>query len=742
MSRHIYTLKKPASWMDSVWREALPLGNGLTGVLIPGFIGKEKIHFNRHDLWEGGRDGEIPDISDTFREMRKMIDRGDYVAANQNNMRTALWDKGYPGCLDCAEPMGWLHMDYEPTAAFKHYRRGVNMRTGEAFVEFTVNGRKFRRDAFVSRDCDVTVVRMTADEPFTARYDFTLYQETVESVTTEKSIYRVSKDARSAVNMVFVGDFSSQVCGDSVSVTGKDYLLLIRCASLGSDVSLDAAMGQDYDELLKKHMAQHTTLYDAVTIDFADEKAHEATNEELLAEAYDDQASPALLERVWRFGRYLFISGAAEDGIPIPLYGRWHGADHLVWTQFVANENVEMTYWHTMAGGLSYAIPALIRYYTKHVDRYRECARRMFGMQGIWVCTYTTPNVFGVGEMHAIVANWISCAGWLSRHFWEYYVYTLDEKMLREEILPFMYEAALFYRDYVVEEHDAIRIYPSVSPENGPSRIRGEVCNAGGPVFENATMDFAIMKELLTNLLAGMSVTGMYTEDADSFRELLAKIPPYMINEDGAIKEWMHPDFEDQYYHRHLSHIYPAFPGTEITAYNDPELFEAFKRAVMLRKLGAQTGWSLAHMASIYARMGEGELCADCLDTMQKSVVMDTLFTTHNDWRNMGTTWYLNGEAPMCLDAVFGTVNAIQEMLFCWQKEALSILPALPGRLDRGSVRGLAFPEGTLDIAWDAAGKVTVTVRATRDLDTGILVRGIVKGRVTLAAGQTRTMVF
>lgn len=54
MSRHIYTLKKPASWAKELWREALPLGNGLTGILIPGSVGREEITFNRFDLWEGG----------------------------------------------------------------------------------------------------------------------------------------------------------------------------------------------------------------------------------------------------------------------------------------------------------------------------------------------------------------------------------------------------------------------------------------------------------------------------------------------------------------------------------------------------------------------------------------------------------------------------------------------------------------------------------------------------------------
>ena len=93
MNRHIYTLKKPASWNKEWWKDSLLLGNGLTGALIPGGIGEEEIQFNRHDLWQGGPDREIPDISDTFREMRAMMDAGDYYGANQNNLLSALREK-------------------------------------------------------------------------------------------------------------------------------------------------------------------------------------------------------------------------------------------------------------------------------------------------------------------------------------------------------------------------------------------------------------------------------------------------------------------------------------------------------------------------------------------------------------------------------------------------------------------------------------------------------------------------
>jgi alpha-L-fucosidase 2 len=308
-----------------------------------------------------------------------------------------------------------------------------------------------------------------------------------------------------------------------------------------------------------------------------------------------------------------------------------------------------------------------------------------------------------------------------------------------------MYEAALFLREYTVIENGVARLYPSVSPENTPKNLfdlptqsaTGHRC----PAVQNATMDFAIMKELLTNLLDGIEITGLYIEEAPSFRELLEKIPPYFINREGAVQEWMHPNLEDNYAHRHLSHIYPVFPGMEVTAQNDPSLFEAFRKAVDLRKLGSQSNWSLTHMAGIYARFGEGEKAAECLDIMAKSVLLDSLFTIANDWRGMGITlpW---GNPPVQLDAVFGTVNAIQEMIFCRQKDALSILPALPKKLHAGSVRGMVFPEGKIDIAWNIPEQVEVTVHAHRTLDTDILLAGKKMCHIHLAAGEKKTIPF
>ena len=98
---------------------------------------------------------------------------------------------------------------------------------------------------------------------------------------------------------------------------------------------------------------------------------------------------------------------------------------------------------------------------------------------------------------------WISCGGWRSYHFWEYYRYTGDIELLKTHIMPFMHEVVLFYLDYVMQdENGRMLICPSVSPENTPGNLMPEYFREDmghvAPVVKNATMDFAVMKEVFT----------------------------------------------------------------------------------------------------------------------------------------------------------------------------------------------------------------------------------------------------
>jgi alpha-L-fucosidase 2 len=83
-------------------------------------------------------------------------------------------------------------------------------------------------------------------------------------------------------------------------------------------------------------------------------------------------------------------------------------------------------------------------------------------------------------------------------------------------------------------------------------------------------MDFALLKELLSNLVSVAKSRNIDTECQKTWEKMLCAIPEYEINEDGAMKEWLHSDFKDNYQHRHQSHIYPLFPGFEINEDDTP----------------------------------------------------------------------------------------------------------------------------------------------------------------------------
>lgn len=111
------------------------------------------------------------------------------------------------------------------------------------------------------------------------------------------------------------------------------------------------------------------------------------------------------------------MSGTGEAGNPFPLYGLWSGVSKPTWAQNVANENVQMIYWHAPVGGYALLLCPLIHYYFKKMDAFRESARKLFGCRGIYVSTYTTPmNSYPTPNVPVIV-NYIGCAGWLCRHF-------------------------------------------------------------------------------------------------------------------------------------------------------------------------------------------------------------------------------------------------------------------------------------------------------------------------------------
>lgn len=70
---HIIKYTKPAKF----WHEALPLGNGLTGVMVYGSLKREQFCFNDGTLWSGyPKDYNSKESLDNLNRVRNLIFEG------------------------------------------------------------------------------------------------------------------------------------------------------------------------------------------------------------------------------------------------------------------------------------------------------------------------------------------------------------------------------------------------------------------------------------------------------------------------------------------------------------------------------------------------------------------------------------------------------------------------------------------------------------------------------------------
>ena len=728
-NQHRLKLTYPASWWKNMWREALPSGNGRIGASVYGGIKDETILINHGGLWHRGKKAEVPDVAYTLQETREMMLDKNYLEASWHLTNT-LKEQGYKTKLASRLPLGALNLSMPSKSAFKHYHRTLDMETGEVTVGWHEEEKIYNRKLFVSRKDDLIVyemgsktgsvegeVHLALQKSDGGRLSerFPYLTDHLEVHTEESYFYYAAQnddgtDFGAVLRVIPTGGSIKNKDNRIQFVDSEKVLILVKVFIKGErerewkrlkneleDIQMD------YEQLLERHVNIHKPLFHSSSIELGDEK-DSRSNEELLLKAYAGEAPTLFIQKMWAYGRYLFISGTNKDEQPFGLYGLWYGDYHLQWGHHMANENIQMMYWHASVGGLIEHVPALFHYYDRMIDEFRNNARKLYGCRGIFIPAGTTPGIGVPNQVVPVIMNWTGAAGWLAKHYYDYYLFTGDATFLKEKVLPFMCEVALFYEDFLVVGEDGYyKMYPSVSPENTPENFMpkdGKPLAHPMPTTINATADFAIIKELFTHLIEGSLVVGENMQEIKGWKEILEKIPPYQVNSDGAIKEWMHEDFEDRYDHRHLSHIYPVFPGQEFTREEQPDVFNAFETAVNNRLIGAQTGWSLVHMAAIYSRLENGEKALECLDILSRSCLLNNFFTLHNDWRDMGIC--MNSQtAPVQMDANLGFINAVQEMLLYVSASIVKILPALPDKWERGRVKDLRFMTGKISFAWD-----------------------------------------
>lgn len=769
------------SFPAGCWKDASPLGAGSIGALVYGGIAAETVLLNHEALWALGNSPRLPDVSAELPQVRALFDSGRYEEANRLYPE-ALRGQGYSARCSAFVPGPDLLIEEPVDSAFAGYVRRLDCSQALLSIEWQDGATPRGRDYFVSAAKQVLVIRCRAAAGRVRRVLRWRIHDLIDAL--DRNLNSVALAPRSSLHRYADGLGFEAVLAEgyaysaAVRVCGADafefqddgslafdaegeVLLLVALAPLAEGAAgvkgtagaenaananatanagnalsayhLAGAQSADdlyrslglidsgYAELFAEHMAEHSRIFGGLGIDLgADEATRSLTCEELLTRAYAGEIDTALVEKLFYFGRYLLHASSRKGTLPAHLQGLWNGDYAPPWrSAYFNNENLQMTYWQALPGNLAESLVPVFDLYEQMWDDFRRNAQAFFGCRGLLLPLYLSPDCGLQKDLQPHVVYWTGAGAWLAQLYWEYWLFTADREFLKSRALPFMREVARFYEDFIVIDAEGqARIYPGNSPENHPL-LHGTESNID--ICMNATMDVALVRELLTNLLAAHQILETDCAELALWRRLLKALPQYEINEDGAFKEWLHPEFGDNYNHRHLSHIYPFFPGYEITREPGEAWYESVVTAVNKRLrigIGEQTGWSLVHLANIFARFGDAERATECFSLLAKACVGSNLFTYHNDYRGMGLTmpmrWGLT--PPLQLDANFGFPAAVLEMLLYSSAESIRVLPALPEQWSRGHARGLLARGGIcVDLEWDCArGELSLTLRSAR----------------------------
>ena len=756
-------------WYDRAaqyWEEALPVGNGRIGAMVYGGVHRDHIQLNEETIWSGAPTPKVADpaFREKLRRQTELIFAGKFHEADDLKLPDA--DKrarklGEPQTIPGTstarhvyQPLGdlFLHFDHG-TAREENYRRELNLDTAIATTRYTVAGVTFSREVFSSFPANALVTRVAADRAgalsFTAaldyrrdvkddmyRYDAELGAK-IESVTTPPRPTwthlggtRFAWRGRGHPDGVkFDARFEVRLDGGTLTPTAEGFRIngatsAVIVMTVGTDFrgadpaaraaqDLDRTTQRDFALLRTAHIADHQALFRRVDLDLGRTRSADMpTNRRIWSQMWGardnrvDQAKdrdPDLFALHFQYGRYLMIASSRPGTLPPALQGLWNDSLFPVWFgQHTSDINVEMNYWPVETTNLAECHTALLDLIESFVPAGRDSASMAYGARGLVLHAMTN---WGPKNSEG---GWPDFAAWLGRHFWEHYEFSGDREFLAKHAYPFMKDCALFYLDTLVQDPRTGQLVtaPSYSPEN---RFLAPTDGKPAHLDVGNTMGMAICRDIFRNCLRAAEVLGTDAAFREELKAKLAALAPYPIGADGRLLEWRSDYGETEPGHRHNSHLYPLYPGDEITPRTTPELAAAAKKA-LLRRLehnGGWTGWSRGWTLNLAARLGDGALAHEQLRLQLERTTFTNLMDAHP--RLGGTT--------MCfqIDGNFATTAAIAEMLLQSHTGEIDLLPALPPAWKQGSVSGLRARGGfTVGVKWQGGALTAAAIQATR----------------------------
>ncbi|KAG0373112.1 hypothetical protein BGX24_012125 [Mortierella sp. AD032] len=687
--------RRPAA-STSVEQQGFLIGNGRLQTMFSGAVNYERLILNEESCWIGGPQeyasywgGNVaPGDADEAKEKREAIARVQQALAEKRILKPSMpFVKGVMGDEEGFGRQVMLGIvdveELNPFESVRDYRRELDLGKGVASVSYSVGKTLYSREQFCSYPDGVCIFRIQSSTPRSINIKVSLsaspYANT--TITDYSNIHNrlaftshlesnnLTIEAQVAVKTEGASGVSLATSPQQLVLMGFDAVTLYYAFGTGWSANafpeflnidpherlmgmLDKAVTGWYGDLVAKHLSDYSGLFSRFQLEFGDQEAgitrNTLTTDQLVARnvkgTLPSEEETYLDVLLVQYSRYLLISLSRPGSLPLTGNSIWASNDSISGViSFGMNVDLQMRYWMAETTDLGETVTPLIDYMEQLLQpRGQDTASLIYNARG-WT-TQPFSNIWAhTGPLSGTSAKdtfyFPAAAAWLCQHVWDRYLYSQDDKFLKERAYKLMKGASLFWMDTLVKEHGngSLLTSPSQSPGHGP-------------FTEGSALDQQLVFQLWNRTLEAAATSAVNDKDKAFVQELTEKLTNLSrglkVGSWGQLQEWNLDLDEPGERVAHLGPLYAVYPGDQIylqqlrgqqeksvkkrvsgeeegkeEEVSMEELIEAAR--VSLRSRGAsgyrsgsngyEQGWSQTWRAATWARLNDGHQATQAL---------------------------------------------------------------------------------------------------------------------------------
>lgn len=642
-----YNLSFPK--LANKWDEAMPLGNGMLGVLIWEKNNKLRLSLDRADLWDERKALDISKLN--FKWVEEQVHQNNYAAVQK--IGDEPYDTSpYPTKLPAAA------MEFDISKLGK-------VKSNELDIETALNTVKFENGT--TFNCYIHATGAQGYFSFgnlkSAAIIPDLIVHNYNNGQTEKG-----DNSHAGSGLQKLGYAKGTVTNTSNSIRyhqptyqGHYYEVLVQWKKMpNGNVIGSWTISNDKTATLAaiSATAKEPTGWAAHTKWWKDfwSKSSISVPDPLIQKQYylemyklgcvARKGAPAItLQAVW----------TADNGSLPPWKGDFHN-----------DLNTQLSYWPTYTANHLAEGATFTDWLWKIRERNLAYTKQYFAVEGLNVPGVITLNGDPMG-------GWIQYAlsptvsAWTSQHFYWQWKYSMDDAFLKTRAYPYIHEAAT-YLENITRLKDGKRMLPlSSSPEYNDNSIKAWFLN-----WTNFDLSLA---KFLFKAASEVSKANGKIDESKHWTEILSQLPGYEINETGFT---VAPGSNLTSSHRHMSQYMAIYPLDLLDVNQEKDKTIIDNSLKRLEEIGTRAwcGYSFSWMASLYARAYQADKAVKQLEIFASNFCSPNSFHLNGDQKGgqySGFTY-----RPFTLEGNFAFAQGVQELLLQSRSNYIQVFPAVP----------------------------------------------------------------